>query len=306
MSLVLLEKILSLFIVMLAGFALVKLGILKSEDSRCVSALALYVIVPCTIITAFQVEKSPQVQQGLLLAFGAALAVQLFMIAAGTVLKKPLKLNPLEQASVMYTNCGNLIIPLVSLILGKEWIIYTCGYICVQSLFIWTHGRMLLSAGEKPSLKKILLSTNMVAIYIGFVVFLFGIKFPFPIQDAMDSLGSMVGPTAMLISGMLIGSMDLKQVFAYKRAWLVAALRLLILPLVVLAVFKFSGISGLHPDGEMLLVITLLAACAPSASNVVQMVQIYGGDAPYASAINVLTIVLCVATMPLMVAAYLY
>ena len=304
MSLLLLEKILSLFLITLAGFVIVRLGILKAEDSKCLSTLSIYLIVPCTIISSFQVERSPEVEQGLLFAFAAAFAVQIFMIIAVKLLEKPLKLSPLERVAVIYSNCGNLIIPLVSLILGKEWIIYTCAFICAHCVFIWSHGRMVLSTGEKPGIGKILTSSNMIAIYIGVLLFIFEIRFPFPIQDAVDSLAGMVGPIAMLISGMLIGGMDLKKLLSYKRAWLAAALRLLVLPLVVLPVFRFSGIASLHPQGSLLLIITLLAAGAPTASNVVQMTQVYGGDENYASAINVLTIVLCVVTMPLLIELY--
>ncbi len=49
---------------------------------------------------------------------------------------------------------------------------------------------------------------------------------------------------------------------------------------------------------------TLLAAAAPSASTINQMAQIYNHDAGYASAINVTTILLCIVTMPTMVALY--
>ena len=48
----------------------------------------------------------------------------------------------------------------------------------------------------------------------------------------------------------------------------------------------------------------MLAICTPSASTLTQMAQVYGKDADYASAINVVTTLLCIVTMPLMVALY--
>ena len=50
--------------------------------------------------------------------------------------------------------------------------------------------------------------------------------------------------------------------------------------------------------------ISLLAASAPAASNVTQMAQVYGHEGDYASAINVITTLLCIGTMPLMVFLY--
>lgn len=54
----------------------------------------------------------------------------------------------------------------------------------------------------------------------------------------------------------------------------------------------------------IIVVVSLLATCTPSASTITQMAQIYGKDADYASAINVATTLLCILTMPLMVALY--
>ena len=67
---------------------------------------------------------------------------------------------------------------------------------------------------------------------------------------------------------------------------------------------KYSSLAALVPEGRTILLVTLLAICTPSASTLTQMAQVYGKDADYASAINVVTTLLCIVTMPLMVALY--
>ena len=93
-------------------------------------------------------------------------------------------------------------------------------------------------------------------------------------------------------------------VLRIRSIWKVAFLRLIALPLVVLCIFKYSGLAALVPDGQSILMISLLAASAPAASNVTQMAQVYGHEGDYASAINVITTLLCIGTMPLMVFLY--
>ena len=44
-----------------------------------------------------------------------------------------------------------------------------------------------------------------------------------------------------------------------------------------------------------------IAIITPSASTVTQMCQVYGNDSQHASAINVVTTLLAIVTMPLMV-----
>ncbi|MBR1455868.1 MAG: AEC family transporter, partial [Oscillospiraceae bacterium] len=92
--------------------------------------------------------------------------------------------------------------------------------------------------------------------------------------------------------------------FRYRRIWVVCLLRLVVFPLVVLAVLKYGGLAALIPEGKSILLITFLATTTPTASTVTQMAQLYGKDANYATSINVLTTLLCVFTMPVMVMLY--
>ena len=64
---ILVGKIAALFIVMFLGFVLVKTGICRSDDSRILSRLSVYIVVPCSILSAFQVSCSPSILNGLLL-----------------------------------------------------------------------------------------------------------------------------------------------------------------------------------------------------------------------------------------------
>lgn len=108
----------------------------------------------------------------------------------------------------------------------------------------------------------------------------------------------------MLVIGMVIAEMDLKRIFTNRRAYMVCFGRLVLYPLITILVFCFSGILTLHEQASHILLVTLLAASAPCAANVTQIAQIYHKDAVYASSINVITVVFCMITMPIMTAIY--
>lgn len=55
-SILLMEQIFELFLMILMGFIIVKAGIVKEEDSKALSKIVLYLIIPCVIINAFQVD----------------------------------------------------------------------------------------------------------------------------------------------------------------------------------------------------------------------------------------------------------
>ena len=62
--------------------------------------------------------------------------------------------------------------------------------------------------------------------------------------------------------------------------------------------------AGWIENGKQLILIPLLSAIAPSASNIPQMAILYDHDAKYASAINILTTLSCILTVPLWVMLY--
>ena len=169
---------------------------------------------------------------------------------------------------------------------------------------MWSHCRIILSGDRNISLKKILLNVNIVSVLVGVLLFLLNLSLPSVIAGTMKSIAATIGPLSMFVAGMLMGDQDLLAVLRIRSIWKVAFLRLIVLPLVVLGILKYSGLASLVPDGESILLISLLAASAPAASNVTQIAQVYGHEGDYASAINVITTLFCIGTMPLMVLLY--
>ena len=58
-SILLMEQIFELFLMILMGFIIVKAGIVKEEDSKVLSKIVLYLIIPCVIINACLLYTSP-------------------------------------------------------------------------------------------------------------------------------------------------------------------------------------------------------------------------------------------------------
>ena len=147
-SLILLKETVKLFLIMLMGFALIRTGKLRSSDGKALSVLLVYLILPCVIIHSFQVEPSEAVRRGLLFAFCAAVAVHALFILLTAAFRPLFSLKAVEQMALIYTNAGILVFPLVTALLGTEYLIYPCAYAVVQLILLWTHGSCLL-CGEQ-------------------------------------------------------------------------------------------------------------------------------------------------------------
>ena len=300
-SLLLMNQIIQLFIMIFMGFIIVKAKLLKAEDSKILSVIVLYLIIPCVIINAFQVDYTPQTVKGLLIALAGSVITQVILLIVVSILGRVFHLNEVEVASIYYSNSGNLIVPIVTFILGKEWVLYGCVFMSVQLVFIWTHCKKIISRESTYDWRKIVLNINMISIAIGIVLFLTRIHLPAIINNTLSAVGSMIGPASMIVTGMLFAGMDFKQIFANKRVYFVSFFRLIIVPVIALFLIKCSQLSTFSSNGNKLMLIVFLAIITPSASTVTQMCQVYENDSQYASAINVVTTLLAIVTMPLMV-----
>lgn len=304
LSFLLMQQICQLFIMIFFGFLLVRRKLLSSDDSKVLSMIILYVASPCAIINSFMIEFTQDKLYGLLLSFLGAIIVHLIFIPLANILAKVTGFSPIEKATIIYSNSGNLIIPLVGAILGKEWVLYTSGYMVIQTILLWTHAKNLVCNERTYDFKKILGNINVLAIIAGICLFIFQIPLPSVIVGTMDTVGGLMGALAMIVIGMLIGQMNIKDIFVEKRTYLIALMRLIVFPLIIVFVFKFSGLTHVIEDANQILLITTLAACAPPAAMITQFAQLYNKHPGYASIMNVMSVIFSIVTMPLIIMIY--
>lgn len=303
-SIIVLKKMISLFLILLMGTALVKAKVLKAEESRLLSILTLYILSPCMILNSFQSLESHDVLKGLLLSLTAALILSIFSILLTEAVKKPLKMNAIERLSVECPNTGSMTIPIVNAVLGPQWTVYCLGYLVMQNIILWSYARTVLCGSKRFEIKKLLLNPNIIAIGVSLVLFILKIRLPDVILSSVESVSLMIGPAAMLVTGMIIGGMTFGDIVQYRRVWPVSIGRVLIIPLLSVLLVRVLHLSSFLPDGETIILISVLGAASCSASSVVQMAQVFDLDAKYASLINVVTTVMCVLSMPLAVFLY--
>lgn len=304
LSILLLKKITVMLLMVLMGFAMVKAKLLKSEQSVVLSVINLYVASPCLILSAYQMDYSPELLKGLVIAFVAAALVHAVYIFITKPIGKVMKLDCIDRASLIYTNAGNLIVPLVSSMLPKEYVFFCSGFVAVQTIMVWAYLPGIISSEFKFNIKKIVLNPNFLAIVTGIICFVCGIKFPSIMADTVDAMGSAIGPICMLMIGMLMADVDLKAIFTDPHSYLICFLRLIAYPMVIILTIWACRITTLVPIAHDVLIVTVLGAAAPIGVAVAQMATLYNVEARRAGAINVMSVLLCIISMPVMLYVY--
>ena len=295
-TLQLLQQIIVFFLMMSCGFTVVKCGLIDAKSSRTLSVICIYIIMPCVMINAFQIEYSRSIRNGFLLAVAAAILIHIFLLVFVSVV---------EKESIIYSNSGNLVIPLVTVVLGEKWVIYASAFLSVQMILMWTHGQSLMEAKAGINWKKILCNINLIAIILGIVLFFTQIRLPVILGNTMSQISATLGPVCMIMLGMTMTEVKWKDIFSHSRIYLITILKMVVTPLLILLFLKYLPLASMVKDGKTILLISLMAVITPSATTVVQLAQLYDQDPVYASTINVMTTLVSIITMPLMVMLYL-
>ena len=98
------RQIAQLFLVLLMGYAVVKTGLLKASDSKVLSVVFVYLVMPCVVLNAFQIKDTPEIRTGLLYSMGIAVGMHIVFLLLNALFRKALKLDAVEQVNIIYSN----------------------------------------------------------------------------------------------------------------------------------------------------------------------------------------------------------
>lgn len=302
LSVITAEKILALFIMLCFGAAGNKFGLLDKEREKMLSNLLINLIMPVTFFMSFQQEFDPAKFKGLLITFGIAALAHLIPIAIGHFFYKesPDTQWEIDRYCCTYGNCAFIGIPLIQNILGYEGVFYVTAFITVFNVLVFTHGvRLIGGSGVKIDLlHSIVLNPIFIGIGLGLVCYLCRFMLPAVIQDPLRTIANCNTPIAMLVAGSALTGTDFRAILRSARTYTVSAVRLLITPVIMVLICTM-----LHIEQNVALS-TIICAGAPVGTMATVLAVQYDKDAAYSSGLFAFTTIICIITLPIVVAIY--
>lgn len=290
---IVLRQSIIMFVYMAIGGLLFKKGLITKEGSKSLANLLLYAVLPCVVVKSFCVARTPERMNGLLVSFLAALGILLLAMAVSHLL---FKRNPIDDFGAAFSNAGFMGFPLVAAVQGSEAIFYAAGFVALLNALQWTYGQSLISGDPSyRSPKAILKNPLVLSLLLGILIFCFEIPMPAIASDLLAALAALNAPLAMVILGVYLAQTDPKTLFNDPHLYVVAAARLVLIPLLTALVLK------LLPAQYAAIATTLvIVAAAPIGSNVAVYAQKLGKDYAYAVRGVCLSTLLSAITMPLL------
>lgn len=290
---IVLRQIVIMFLYMAIGGLLFQKGLITKEGSKSLANLLLYVVLPCVVVKSFCVARTPERTSGLLVSFLAALGILLLAMAVSHLLFQK---NPIDDFGAAFSNAGFMGFPLVAAVQGSEAIFYAAGFVALLNALQWTYGQSLLSGDPSyRSPRAILKNPLVLSLLLGILIFCFEIPMPAIASDLLAALSALNAPLAMVILGVYLAQTDPKTLFNDPHLYVVAAARLVLIPLLTILVLKL-----LPAEYAAIATTLVIVAAAPIGSNVAVYAQKLGKDYAYAVRGVCLSTLLSAITMPLL------
>jgi predicted permease len=295
---VVIASVMPVYLLIVAGAALRRSGILLREHDEGVMRMVFSVMLPCYIldkILGSEVLRSGSaVFWSIGLGFGLILAGILIGLAVGRIMG-------LEKGTGMRTfalssgcqNFGFTAVPVFEILWGTTGLAVLFVHNIGVEVAMWSVGVMMMSGGRGFSWKR-LINGPVVAVTVGLVLVALGLDHQVNgwVRKAMSMIGIGAFPVAIVITGCTMMDLVGKERPSFKVIAGASIVRLALAPFVILCAAKFL------PLPTELRQVLVVQAAMPAGMTSILLSRLYQGRPAIAVQIVLATLLLSFITLP--------
>lgn len=291
------EKMVMLFFIMLAGFVGNKLGVLDADGNKKFSALVVNITAPALILASSADENLTGAKSTaifvLLVSFGIYLFLGLISCFTGFLFRKEPEGSGFYRFMTIFGNNAFMGIPVVEAVFGT--VFYAALFNLPNNLLIYSYGTYLLSQKSENksrfTLKRVC-NPGTISAFVALVMFLLNLHFPQPVLTTLKTVGNVTTPLSMMVIGSTLAGASLKSTFSNWKIYVFGLMKLVLIPACIF------GIGSLFiKDGLVLGVLTVVTAM-PCAAVSTMLCQECGQDSEMAAKYVLVTTLMSVITIP--------
>lgn len=297
------EVMMTLFLLVLVGYAAGKLGYLGGDFDRQLSRLVINITCPALILSSAMTGTLPD-RRFILPLLAISVITYVVLTAVAFLLPRYLTKRKADEGAIgfalMFGNVGFMGYPVVASIFGHEAVFYAAVLNVVNTFTVFTVGTMLITGksevGKSRFEKKVLYSTPMLVAYLTMGIVALEIdNIPEAVSQPLTMLGNITVPAALLIIGSSMSQLPLRSLMGNLTVYLTTALRLVILPLGVYYLTRALGFS------EFVVNINTVVIAMPVATYGTILCLKYEKDTTMITEVTFITTLLSMLTIPVLV-----
>ncbi|MGI6031231.1 MAG: AEC family transporter [Eubacteriales bacterium] len=282
------------------GFYMKKRGAISEDFQKNLTDFFMGVVVPCCVLATSGNEFTSDMSDGLRYTFVMGIGYYIVSILLFGLLSRHLPTSEAKRKAFLgccvFANVGFIGFPVAQEIGGDEAMLYAVVHNVFYNLFMFSYGVTLFSgSGTRLDWKKMLLNRLTVVSVTALAIFLSPFRLPGVIQDSLDTVGGMMVPLSMILTGCAMAKMPFRQIIQDGYAYLVSLIRLLLVPLVLYFILRAAHIGG------MAAVTAIVILGLPAGSLNIILAEQNGGDSTFASCAVTQNLVLMLVTLPFVI-----
>ncbi|MET1030672.1 AEC family transporter [Domibacillus tundrae] len=268
-------------------------------DIKSISMAALYLMSPFLAFRTFYAnELTMEYVYITVFCLILSFALIIVVLITGFFMKATRQKMSAMILGGVFMNSGNYGAPVVLFAFGAAGFDYAVIIMVFQAFLMNTIGLFAASFGgeEETSLQQSLRRVARMPVLhgaiLGVVLQLLNVHIPPTFMDAISLVADASIPTVMLVLGMQLAVIATKRV-AYKYVNAVAVIRMIVSPLLAVAIVSFIPVNDLLKD------VMILLAAMPAAANTTMFAIQYGTEPDLVSFTTLITTLLSIVTIPL-------
>jgi len=289
-----------LFVFIIAGYALGKTKRADSKNVGLLSALEVYVFLPCSVFKTFSsnfnIEYLTEKYSYILISFCVLALVWIIAIVISPLLSDNKYLQNNYKYSLVAPNYGYMGYALAEGVLGSAGALNMMMFAIPVMLYTNIIGYSILTK-RKLSLTK-MLNPMVIAIIIGSVVGITNINVGGIAKTVLDKSAACMAPVSMILTGIAISEFKIVKFFTNTKLYIVSGLRLLVFPLVI------GGVLWLV-FGKDVAATALFVHAMPCGLNTIVYPKLVGEDCSIGAGLAVVSNIFACVTIPICLGLFL-
>lgn len=297
-----LNQIAFLFGFIIIGYILAKIKVIPENSAAVLSKLENTLFIPALVLGTFMknftVERISSAKGLLFVSIVIALIAMPTAVLISKLVIKDKYIQRIYTYSLSFANfgfMGNAVVSKMFPDIFFEYLIFTLPLWVF--IYLWGVPRLLMAEAEKKQTfkesLKAFVNPMFIAMIIGMVIGFAEIPVPQWISSLVSVSGDCMSPIAMILTGIVVSTISLKQTFTNVRTYIISIIRLIIIPLV------FIGIASFFEMSEATYICALCSLAMPLGLNTVVIPSGLGKDTTVAAGMAVISHLMSVVTIPL-------
>lgn len=293
-----LQVMVVLFIIVVLGYALCKLGYMGEDFDRKLSSIVVDVTCPLLILSSVMGESLPD-RTLILPLLGVGFLTYVLLLVFGFFVPRLIAADRDDQGMIgfalMFANVGFIGYPIVSSIFGAKAVFYAALLNMPNTFFIFTAGVMLVK-GEYSVRKlnlKLLFSPAMIAAFVAALLVALDVHTPEIVARPVTMVGNITVPAALMIIGSSMARLPLHDIIGSPKVYVASVVRLGVVPVSLYFLFKVCGVSDIVNE------INAVVIAMPVASFGTMFCMKYGRNPALMTEMTFITTVGSIFTIPL-------